>query len=337
LLVLGIETSCDETGVALYSERGLLVDLTRTQDVHRAFGGVVPELAARDHIKVLPRLVKAALEEAGVEAPQAVAVTAGPGLAGALAVGVSFAKTYAQALGVPLVGVNHLEAHVLSVLLEKEIEFPFLALLASGGHTEIVLAEELFSYKVLGRTLDDAAGEAFDKVAKILGLGYPGASRLEEVAREGNEEAYDFPVPKLGFNFSYSGLKTAVYYAVKRGGEGALAERLADLAASFQRAAVQQLLDVVRGAVEETGVRRVAVVGGVARNSYLREKFSKEGYEVIFPSPRFSSDNGAMVALTGYLRLGDGFRSSLELGVYPDLELESSDSLYFPFGNGSKG
>ncbi len=326
--VLGIETSCDETGVALFSERGLLVDLTRTQDIHRAFGGVVPELAARDHAKVLPLLLREALKSAEIKAPDAVAVTAGPGLAGALAVGVAFAKTYAQALGVPLIGVNHLEAHVLSVLLDGEVEFPFLVLLASGGHTEIILAEGLFSYKVLGRTLDDAAGEAFDKVAKILGLGYPGAAKLEQVAKSGNEEAFEFPVPQLGLNFSYSGLKTAVYYQVKRGGEELLAERLPDLAASFQRAAIQQLLEVAKRAVEETGVRKLAVVGGVARNSYLRGKFAQEDFEVVFPSPRFSTDNGAMVALTGFLRLKEGFSSPLTLGVYPDLTLEDTSLLY---------
>ncbi|MBR1672177.1 MAG: tRNA (adenosine(37)-N6)-threonylcarbamoyltransferase complex transferase subunit TsaD, partial [Fretibacterium sp.] len=278
-LTLGIETSCDDTGVALLEgERTILSELLSSQiRDHARFGGVVPEFAARRHLESLLPLVDAALREGGVQGRDLdlIAVTYGPGLMGSLIVGVMAARALSQAWGVPLVGVNHLEGHLFAPLVDAEdLEPPFLSLIVSGGHTEIVRVDALGRYRLLGQTRDDAAGEAYDKAARVLGLPYPGGPEIDRLAREGNPRAFDFPVPLKHTNeveFSFSGLKTALLWQVRRleeGGAGPLP--LNDLCASFQRAVTEALVAKVALAVRLTGVRRVAASGGVAANSALR-------------------------------------------------------------------
>ena len=326
MLILGIDTSCDETACAVVGKGfRVLSEATRTQDEHKAFGGVVPELAARAHIRLLPRLAELSLGRAGVSWRDldGIAVTLGPGLPGALMVGVVFAKTAAQALKLPFIGVNHLEGHIFSALLTQRIEPPFLALIASGGHTDLVQVKALGHYRVLARTRDDAVGECFDKVARILGLGYPGGPQIERLARDGNPDFHEFPVPRMEeLGFSYSGLKTSFLYYTIRQGPGFVAENLPHICASFQKAAFRQLIEVCSRGIELTGVKKLAVVGGVSVNSALREMFLKEfGEEVFFPDPRYSTDNGAMIAGAGLFRLENGFYSPMSVGVYPNWEL----------------
>ena len=307
--VLGIETSCDETGVALYStSRGLLAHALHSQvDIHALYGGVVPEIASRDHVRMLLPLVKQVLAEAGIERPDAIAYTAGPGLVGALMVGGGMANGLGLAWGCPVLAVHHMEGHLLAPMLEDEPpEFPFLALLVSGGHTMLINVCALGEYRVLGTTLDDAVGEAFDKTAKLLGLGYPGGPALAALAEHGDDEAYAFPRPminKPGFDFSFSGLKTAVMLEVRK------AERLgtlhkADVAASFQRAAVDTLINrTIKAAIAE-GLDRIVVAGGVGANKLLRKEIAEQfSGTVYYPRMQFCTDNGAMIAVAGALRL----------------------------------
>jgi N6-L-threonylcarbamoyladenine synthase len=327
-LVLGIETSCDDTSVAVL-ERGSILRamITASQD-HALYGGVVPELASRAHLERLPRLVERVLDDAGV-APRhltAIAVTRAPGLVGSLVVGVAFARAYGFGLGIPVVGVNHIEAHLHSASLEHgEAELPALALVVSGGHTELVTIEAFGRYRWLGATLDDAAGEAFDKVAKLLGLGFPGGPAIDRLAATGDAEAVAFPRPMLdrpGFDFSYSGLKTAVSTAV--GGEVLTERRRADLAASFQRAMVDTLVGRTVRALEHTGARTLQLGGGVACNRELRQRLAEvcagRSVALRIPSPRFCADNAAMVARVGALRLERGDQPEPELDVAASLE-----------------
>jgi N6-L-threonylcarbamoyladenine synthase len=319
-LVLGLETSCDETSAALLcGERGLLGHVILSQDVHRVWGGVVPELAARAHLAVVDEVVEAALEEAGLTLSQvdAIGVTAGPGLIGALLVGVSWARGAAWGLGCPVVGVHHMEAHLFAPSLEDpRAEPPFVALLVSGGHTLLLHVEAWGRYRLLGETRDDAVGEAFDKVAKLLGLPYPGGPEVERLAREGDAKALRprLPRPMLRkdqlpgdpdyYDFSFSGLKTAVAQAAQ-----AHDGPQADVAAAFQAAAVDVLVAKTLRAVEATGCRRVLLGGGVASNRGLREAMTRRlgpGGEVLFASPRLSADNGAMVARAALFRLERG-------------------------------
>ncbi|WP_405242989.1 tRNA (adenosine(37)-N6)-threonylcarbamoyltransferase complex transferase subunit TsaD [Lentisalinibacter salinarum] len=317
MLVLGIETSCDETGVALYdTEAGLLEHRLHSQvDLHARYGGVVPELASRDHSRRLVPLVEEVMADAGMEAGDldGIAYTAGPGLIGALMVGATFAASYATAAGLPAVPVHHMEAHLLAPLLEPEPpEFPFVALLVSGGHTLLVDVAGIGRYTVLGTTLDDAAGEAFDKTAKLLELGYPGGPALAALAERGDPGAFAFPRPltrRPGLDFSFSGLKTAVLVEARRLREaGSWEERArADMAASFEAAVVETLAIKCRRALETTGRSRLVVAGGVGANRRLREclvaDVSARGGRVYFPRPMFCTDNGAMIALAGALRL----------------------------------
>jgi len=326
LLILGIDTSCDETACAVAGDGfRVLSEATRTQDEHRVFGGVVPELAARAHARLLPRLVDLSLERAGIswDGLDGIAATLGPGLPGALMVGVVFAKTAAQALKLPFVGVNHLEGHIFSLLLTERIDPPFLALIASGGHTDLVHVRAWGKYQVLARTRDDAVGECFDKTARILGLGYPGGPEIERLAKGGNPDFHEFPVPRMDeLAFSYSGLKTSFLYYIMRQEPGFVAENLPHICASLQEAALRQLVEVCARGVKLTRVRSLAVVGGVAVNQALREMFSREfGEKVIFPDPRYSTDNGAMIAGAGLYRLENGLLSPLGVGVYPNWEL----------------
>ena len=313
MYVLGIETSCDETGVALYStERGLVAHALHSQvDLHAVYGGVVPEIASRDHIRRLLPLIQKVMQEAGVDRPDAIAYTAGPGLVGALMVGGGMANGLGLAWGCPVIPVHHMEGHLVAPMLEDAPpEFPFLALLVSGGHSMLIAVRELGDYRLLGTTLDDAVGEAFDKTAKLLGLGYPGGPALAALAEDGDETAFDLPRPMLskpGFDFSFSGLKTAVMLEVRKAeAEGRLDECRADLAASFQRAAVDTLVEKSIRAARAEGLERIVVAGGVGANKLLRQDIAErfEG-EVFYPRLAFCTDNGAMIAVAGALRLSE--------------------------------
>lgn len=311
--VLGIETSCDETGVAVYStEKGLLAhDLHSQIDLHAVYGGVVPEIASRDHLRRLLPLIRKILSDAGIERPDAIAHTAGPGLVGALMVGGGMAAGLGLAWNCPVVAVHHMEGHLLAPMLEENApDYPFLALLVSGGHTMLIAVRGIGEYNILGTTLDDAAGEAFDKVAKLLGLGYPGGPELARLAEQGDERAFDFPRPMLrrpGFDFSFSGLKTAVMLAVRKVEEhGDLDSRRADLAASFQRAVVDTLVGRALQAADSENLQRIVVAGGVGANRLLRSEIADRfSGDVYYPRLEFCTDNGAMIALAGALRLAD--------------------------------
>jgi N6-L-threonylcarbamoyladenine synthase len=322
MLILGIETSCDETGLALYDgDAGLLAHRVHSQvDMHRAYGGVVPELASRDHIRRVLPLLDDILAESGRSRSDidAIAVTEGPGLAGALLVGAGLAHALGYALGRPVVGVHHLEGHLLSPLLARPApSFPFVALLVSGGHTQLMRVGGVGNYALLGETLDDAAGEAFDKTAQLLGLGYPGGPAVSRLAEFGVEGAYHLPRPMRNsgdLNFSFSGLKTAVLTAAQRAGN--LCEQVrADIARAFVAAVVDVLATKAMAALDRTGLDTLVVAGGVGANAQLRERLQEEaglrGVQLYFPPAALCTDNGAMIALAGLARLqaGAGSRS----------------------------
>ena len=330
--VLGIETSCDDTGVALYdSGQGLLAHRLFSQtELHLDYGGVVPELASRDHIRKALPLIRAVMQEAktGPDQINGIAYTAGPGLAGALLVGAAVGRSLALAWNVPCIGVHHMEGHLLSPMLEPDPPaFPFTALLVSGGHTLLADVRALGRYTILGESVDDAVGEAFDKTAKLLGLGYPGGPAIAQAALDGDPKRFQFPRPKTGrlktqgahpgLDFSFSGLKTAVVTAVQN---QPLTPRLvADIAASFEAAAVDVLAIKCEWALEQTGAQQLVVAGGVSANRKLRERLThlseQIGVRVFFPRPEFSTDNGAMIAYAGYLRLAAGQHEPLSFGA----------------------
>ncbi len=321
MIVVGIETSCDETGVAIFdTERGLLAQQLYSQiELHKEYGGVVPELASRDHVSKLLPMIETVLSEAGCqkEALDAVAYTQGPGLAGALLVGAATAKTLAMILDIPAIGVHHMEGHLLAPLLENDMpDFPCVALLVSGGHTQLVAVECIGSYQLLGESLDDAAGEAFDKAAKMLGLPYPGGPQIANIAQQGDLSRFKFPRPmtnKPGLDFSFSGIKTFTLTTVESLG-GSLQDisdlteqDKADIAACFQEAMVDTLVIKCRRALEHTGLKQLIIAGGVSANSLLREKLlvmlKKQGGSVFYASPALCTDNGAMIAFAGAQRL----------------------------------
>lgn len=317
MLVLGIETSCDETGVALYdSQQGLLADALFSQiDLHRVYGGVVPELASRDHVKRLLPLIKQVLTEANKQAQQidAIAYTAGPGLVGALLVGASCAKALAFAWQVPVLGVHHMEGHLLAPMLEsKPPQFPFIALLVSGGHTQLVRVDGIGQYRVLGESIDDAAGEAFDKTAKMLGLRYPGGPEIAKLAEQGQPGRFKLPRPmtdRPGLDFSFSGLKTSTLTAWYKAEQSGIADQQAkaDLAYAFQEAVVKTLTIKCQRALEQEGLKRLVIAGGVSANQALRQELeamlaARQG-EVFYARARFCTDNGAMIAYAGCQRL----------------------------------
>lgn len=334
-MILGIETSCDETAAAVVADgRWILSNLISTQvELHRPFGGVVPELASRHHLENINHLIQAALDEAGVSWNDldGIAVTYGPGLVGALLVGVTVGKAIAFARKLPLVGVNHLEGHIFAnFLAHPQLKPPFISLVVSGGHTDLIHVLDYGEYQVLGRTRDDAAGEAFDKVARVLGLGYPGGPRIDAAAREGNPEAVEFPRAVLkdsSFDFSFSGLKTAVLNHVNRLRQRGEEVKVADVAASFQAAVVDVLVDRTITVAKKCGVERVAVCGGVAANSALRRRFAaeceREGLEVLCPPPVLCTDNAAMIASVGYYRLLRGYFAPLTLNAIASLQIGS--------------
>lgn len=329
-LVLGIESSCDDTAVAvLEAPRSIRSSLVMSQEEHSVHGGVVPELASRMHQEAIVGLVRRCLREAGVLNPMRelslLAVTAGPGLMGSLLVGLMTAKGLSQAWEVPLVGVNHMESHIFAnVLSHEDLEPPFLCLIASGGHTEVHLVRSFGDYRFLGGTRDDAVGEAYDKVAKLLGLGYPGGPVIDRLASEGNPDRYQLPWPMKGsgeVEFSFSGLKTAVSWLIRREGKG-LSVR--DLCASFQRVAVGSLVEKLLLAVDITGVKTVTASGGVAANSELRRQLmalSGRGLRVCLPPRELCTDNGAMVAAAGLWAFRRGIRDDLSLRADPSWEL----------------
>ncbi|MFW6181572.1 MAG: tRNA (adenosine(37)-N6)-threonylcarbamoyltransferase complex transferase subunit TsaD [Spirochaetota bacterium] len=321
--VLGIETSCDETSASVVEDGTVILsNVTATQEeFHRKYAGVVPEIASRRHHRTINYVIEQCLQEAGLGFGDldAVAVTAYPGLIGSLLVGVTAAKTLSFALGIPLLGVNHIEAHLYSVQFENRVRHPLVGLIISGGHTLLVRAEGVGGYEILGSTLDDAVGEAFDKVSKHLGLGYPGGPAIERAAEQGDERAYDFPRVTLNggtdrYNFSYSGLKNAVINQRKRFRARPGEETVADVAASFQAAATDVLLTKARWACGDSGINRVALAGGVANNTRVRELFRADtSLEVYLPSRSLTTDNAAMVAGLAYHKLARGERSHLDL------------------------
>ncbi len=335
MIVLGIETSCDETSAAVLKDGVLLSNVTAAQLFHSEYGGVVPELASRAHQRLIIPVVEEALAKADVkkDAIDVVAAVYGPGLIGSILVGLSFGKSMAMGRGIPFVGVNHMEAHVVSNLLEDpQPSFPFVNLTVSGGHTQLCLVRAPLEIDLLGETRDDAAGEAFDKVAKMLGLGYPGGPALDKLAKQGNSGFVAFPRPFLENNpyeFSFSGLKTSMLYYLRR--EGITVQQLqkeeglrADLCASFQAAVVDVLTRKALSAAKHFGVKDLAVAGGVAANSELRQRLKEEtgraGLNLHIPRFEFCTDNGAMVAMAGYLRAKEGRFSGLELAAMPNLE-----------------
>ncbi|GAB6066687.1 tRNA (adenosine(37)-N6)-threonylcarbamoyltransferase complex transferase subunit TsaD [Methylothermus subterraneus] len=332
MYVLGIETSCDETGVAVYhSEHGLLAHRLYSQvKLHAPYGGVVPEIAARDHIRALTPLIRQTLAEAALSVADldGVAYTAGPGLIGALLVGAAVGHSLAVALKVPAVAVHHLEGHLLAPLLERpELAPPFLALLVSGGHTLLIQVEDLGVYRVLGESIDDAVGEAFDKVAKMLGLKYPGGPELERLAAQGRPGRFHFPRPmtdRPGLDFSFSGLKTQARYTLAQASGDT--QDLADLAYAFQEAVVDTLAIKVRRALRHTGLKRLVAAGGVCANRTLRERLAQvaeqEGARLFLPRPEFCTDNGAMIAFCGCLRLLAGQREGHEIRAQARWPLE---------------
>ncbi|MES1927088.1 tRNA (adenosine(37)-N6)-threonylcarbamoyltransferase complex transferase subunit TsaD [Salinisphaera sp. T31B1] len=308
-IILGIESSCDETAAAVYhGEQGLIAHALHSQvALHADYGGVVPELASRDHIRKITPLIEQVLADAGQPSLTGIAYTRGPGLVGALLVGASVAAGLGMSRALPVLGVHHMEGHLLSPLLEDDPPaFPFVALLVSGGHTLLVAVEGVGRYRVLGQSLDDAVGEAFDKSAKMLGLGYPGGPALAALAADGDPQAYAFPRPMLkraGLDLSFSGLKTAVMLAIK---DAAGAEASADIAASFEQAVVDTLTTKCRRALRQTGMARLVVAGGVGANRRLRQTLTKQaahdGFGLYFPRAEFCTDNAAMIALVGHLR-----------------------------------
>ena len=316
--ILGIESSCDDTGAAVLSNNVVLSNIIAGQAVHKDYGGVVPELASRAHQQNIVPVVDVALKKAGVskEELDAIAFTRGPGLMGSLLVGTSFAKAMSLALGIPLIEVNHMQAHILAHFIETKGEaynppkFPFLCLTVSGGHTQIVLVKDYLNMQVLGQTTDDAAGEAFDKAAKIMGLPYPGGPLVDKYAQNGDVNAFKFPTPKVpGLDFSFSGIKTSFLYLIRDGvkvDSSFVTRRQADLCASFQYAIVTILLDRLKLASEQTGIKEIAIAGGVSANSGLRnalkEMGTKAGWNIHIPKMEYCTDNAAMIAITGYYK-----------------------------------
>ncbi|WAH36667.1 tRNA (adenosine(37)-N6)-threonylcarbamoyltransferase complex transferase subunit TsaD [Alicyclobacillus dauci] len=334
MIILGIETSCDETSAALVRDgRNLLAEVTATQmEVHAAFGGVVPEVASRRHVTDITRVVDKVFVDAGLTLGDvdAIAVTCGPGLLGSLLVGVSAAKGYALASGKPLLGIHHIAGHVAAATIESDVRPPFLCLVVSGGHTELLVVDEAFRFTKLGGTRDDAAGEAFDKVGRLIGLAYPGGPKVDRLADEGNPHAYEFPRALLddgAYDFSFSGLKSAVNNELTKRRNRREEIQVADVCASFRAAVIDVLMDKTARAVEETGLRQVVVAGGVAANRGLRSAMQtyqqSTGVRVVFPPLKWCTDNAAMIASAAFYKAVQGFQSDLSLNAYAQLSLDT--------------
>lgn len=321
-LILAIESSCDETSAAVCRDGEILVNLISSQLQHSEYGGVIPELASRLHQQQIVRVVQKALNESGTDFDDldAIAFTRGPGLLGALLVGTCFAKSLAFSLNIPLIDVNHMQAHVLANFIGEDIpEFPFLCLTVSGGHTQLVLVRDYLDMEVIGQTIDDAAGEAFDKAAKIMGLPYPGGPEIDKHAQKGDAEFYDFPTPDIGrYEFSFSGIKTSILYHIRDGlktNPKYLEENMDHLAASYQRRIVTILLDKMQIAAEDLGVSHLAIAGGVSANSELRRRFremcDQKGWKAYIPSFEYCTDNAGMIAIAAYHKYQKGLFADL--------------------------
>lgn len=335
MLILCIESSCDETAAAVIRDgREILSNVVASQvDVHSRFGGVVPELASRKHVEAISVVINSALEDAGVtlQELEGIGATRGPGLVGALLVGLSTAKAMAWSLDIPLAAVHHMEGHILAPLLEQPVEFPFLALAVSGGHTHLYRVDAVGQYSTLGQTVDDAAGEAYDKVAKLLGLGYPGGVQIDRLAAKGNPDAIQFPRPMLhkpNYDFSFSGLKTSVLQYVEKCQEKIVDQHMADLAASFQEAIVDVLTRKTLRAAKDEGLSRIVVAGGVACNSGLRARFGslaeQHGVEIFFPSPSLCGDNAAMLGVPAHYYLTTGRYADNTVNAISSWSLDSA-------------
>lgn len=333
IYILGIETSCDETAAAVVKNgREVLSNIISSQiELHKLYGGVVPEIASRKHIEKINQVIEEALSEAQMtlDDMDAIAVTYGPGLVGALLVGVAEAKAISYAAGKPLVGVHHIEGHVSANYIEHaELEPPFLCLIVSGGHTHLVIVKDYGEYEIVGKTRDDAAGEAFDKVARAIGLGYPGGPKIDKLAKEGNKNAVQFPRAKIDgspYDFSFSGVKSAVLNHINSCKMKEEAIHEADIAASFQESVVDVLVTRTLTTAKDFSIKKIAMAGGVASNSALRQGIEqaciKEGFQLYYPSPIFCTDNGAMIGAAGYYEFIKGTRHGLDLNAVPNLKI----------------
>jgi len=328
MIVLGIETSCDETAVSVCKDGNILSNVISSQIAHADYGGVVPEIASREHEKMLNKITIKALNDASIRLSQiqGIAVTSGPGLAGSLLTGVSFAKGLALGLDVKIIPINHLEAHIIANLLEEpNIEFPFICLLVSGGHTQLWVIKKFDNYILLGETRDDAAGEAFDKGARVIGLGYPGGPAIEKCAIKGNPDLIDFPRPLAKSNkieFSFSGLKTSLLYFMDSFKESKNCS-INDVAASYQNAIIDCLISKLQLASKETGINTITIAGGVAKNSVLRKQL-KEVFpknNIIFPDLSYCTDNAAMISYLGEKKFKLGSESNMDFGIFPNFQL----------------
>ncbi len=329
--ILGIESSCDDTSAAILNKRKILANVTANQQIHKDFGGVVPELASRAHQQNIIPVIDKAFKDAKLNKSDihAIAFTNGPGLLGSLLVGASFAKSFSLALNIPLIEINHMHAHILAHFIEDDTskdfpEFPFLCLTVSGGHTQIMLVRDYFDMQLLGNTIDDAAGEAFDKAAKIMGLPYPGGPLVDKLAKDGNPYAHKFPHPKIpNLDFSFSGLKTSILYYLRdklKIDENYIEKNKNDLSASIQHTIVEILMEKLRKAANETGIKQVAIAGGVSANSGLRNAMlaeeKKSGWKVFIPKFEYCTDNAAMIAVTGYFKYMRGDFAGREITPY---------------------
>lgn len=338
IIILGIESSCDDTSAAVIKDGVLLSNVTASQAVHEAYGGVVPELASRAHQQNIVPVVSEALKRAGVSKDElsAVAFTRGPGLMGSLLVGVSFAKGFARALGIPMVEVNHLQGHVLAHFIKEPDEvhaspkFPFLCLLVSGGNSQIIRVNAYNDMEVLGQTIDDAAGEAIDKCSKVMGLGYPGGPIIDKLARQGNPKAYTFSKPHIpGYDYSFSGLKTSFLYSLRdwmKDDPDFIEHHKVDLAASLEHTIVDILMEKLRKAVKDTGINEVAVAGGVSANNGLRNAFrehaARYGWNIYIPKFGYTTDNAAMIAMTGYFKYQDKDFCTIDKPAYSRVSIK---------------
>lgn len=326
IVILGIESSCDDTGAAVMRDGELLSNVTASQKVHEAYGGVVPELASRAHQQNIVPVVDQALKQAGVTLDEltAICVTFGPGLMGSLLVGVSFAKGLAMSLGIPLIEANHLQGHVLAHFIKSPLRVPFLCLLVSGGNSQIIKVNAYNDMEILGQTIDDAAGEAMDKCSKVMGFGYPGGPIIDRLARQGNPDAYHFSKPNIaGLDYSFSGLKTSFLYFLRdqqREDPQFVEHHKEDLAASLEKTIVEILMKKLKQAVKQTGIRRVALSGGVSANTALRQAFLNQqkagNWEVFIPPFSFTTDNAAMIAVTGYYKYLDKDFATIDKAAY---------------------
>ena len=325
--ILGIESSCDDTSAAVLTEQGVLSNVIASQSIHVKFGGVVPELASRAHQKTISQTVEQALTEAEItlEEIDAIAVTQGPGLMGSLLVGLSFAKGLALSRNIPLVGVNHMDAHIYANFIDSEPEFPFVSLTVSGGHTQLVHIKSPFEHEILGKTRDDAAGEAFDKIGKIMGLPYPAGPVMDRLAKDGDRSFHKFPQALVneGLDFSFSGLKTSALYYLQDKSDEWKEKHLNDVCASISEAITEVLIKKLKRAVKQTGVKTIALAGGVSANSMLREKSEqlaqKMGLKLHIPKLSYCTDNAAMIAQTGKMKA--------ELGQFAELDIKPFASL----------